>query len=166
MLHIVKLGNPVLEKVCTPVTEFDDTLRETIERMFVAMEHADGVGLAAPQVGLPLRCFVIEIQDVVRRAFVNPQIIQTSLDEVVMEEGCLSLPGVFREVKRPRSVTVQAQDEYGRPFTLSADGLYGRCIQHEYDHLNGKLFIDHLDEAQRELAIKLVKRKNRHGFLS
>ena len=163
MMHIVKLGNPVLGAQCTPVDGFDDQLKQTVQEMFEAMEKADGVGLAAPQVGLSKRFFVIEIKDEVRRAFINPQIVQTSMDEVVMEEGCLSVPGVYREVKRPRQVTVQAQDVDGRPFTVTADGLYGRCIQHEYDHLNGILFIDHLDDEAKEQAVKLFKRKNRFG---
>ncbi len=163
MLHILKLGNPVLSQQCAPVTEFNEELKKTVEGMFEAMEKADGVGLAAPQVGIPKRFFVIEIKDEVRRAFINPQIMQTSMDEVMMEEGCLSVPGVYREVKRPRQVTVQAQDVDGKPFTVTADGLYGRCIQHEYDHLNGVLFIDHLDEVEKEQAVKLFKRKNRFG---
>jgi peptide deformylase len=117
--------------------------------MFSAMDNGKGVGLAAPQVGRPERFFVIKTDDGKPRVFINPEITRTSEDLVDYEEGCLSIPGVWANVKRPRLVTVQAYNEKGRPFVLDADGLLARVIQHENDHLNGKLFIDHLGDFKR-----------------
>lgn len=160
-LKIVLMGSDVLRAQCAPVTTFDAALREEVDAMFLAMEKADGVGLAGPQVNDPRRLFVVEVPGEGKRAFINPQIMETSMEETVMEEGCLSIPGVYDEVRRPVRVTVQAQDVDGRPFTVKADGLYARAIQHEYDHLNGILFIDHLDEEEQAKDIKAFERKNR-----
>jgi peptide deformylase len=117
--------------------------------------------LAAPQVGVLKRLFVIEIRDEVKQVFINPQIIQTSVETCVMEEGCLSIPGIWHDITRPEKITVQAQDVDGKPFTVTAGGLYARAIQHEYDHLNGVLFIDHLDKAEEEKVVESYQRKHR-----
>lgn len=163
MLKIEKLGSDELRETASAVETFDDGLKQLVGDMFETMEKADGVGLAGPQVNVSKRLFVVEIPGEVKKAFINPQIVQTSMEEVVMEEGCLSLPGLYREVKRPARVTVQAQDVDGKPFTVTADGLYGRCIQHEFDHLNGVLFIDHLDPEAKEQAMDSYNRKHRFG---
>ena len=113
--------------------------------MFVNMIDANGVGLAGPQAGISKRIFVIIADDEVRRVFINPQIISTSAELCDYEEGCLSIPGVYENIKRPAKVTVQAFNEKGRPFTLEADGLLARIIQHENDHLDGHVFIDRGD---------------------
>lgn len=160
MLEIVTYGDPVLREKCTPVEKFDDGLRILVKGMFEALEDAQGVGLAGPQVGVAKRLFVIEIENEVKKAFINPQIIETSVEMVDREEGCLSLPDLWYHLQRPARVTVQAFDVHGKPFTVHADGLYARALQHEYDHLDGKLFIDHLDPAEEEKAIRKYEKRN------
>lgn len=146
MLKIYTLGDEVLRKVAEPVAEVNDEIRELINGMYEAMEAAEGVGLAGPQVGHSLRLFVAKADDDVRRAFINPQLIATSEEIGDYDEGCLSLPKVYETIRRPVRVTVQALNEQGKPFTIEADGLLARIIQHEIDHLNGILFIDRGDE--------------------
>ncbi|MCR5289007.1 MAG: peptide deformylase [Treponema sp.] len=145
MIKIYKLGEQVLREQAQPVSEVTDEIRQLLEDMFEAMIEANGVGLAGPQVGKSLRLFVAIADDDVRRVFINPQIIATSEEQSDYEEGCLSIPGVYESIQRPTRVTVQALNENGKPFTLEADGLLARIIQHEYDHLNGTLFIDRGD---------------------
>lgn len=166
MLDITLMGDEVLREKCQPVTKFDDGLRILVDAMYETLEEADGVGLAGPQVDVPSRLFVIAIKDEVKKTFVNPQIVQTSMEECVMEEGCLSVPGVWHDVSRPSKVTIQAQDVDGKPFTITADGLYARAIQHEFDHLNGVLFIDHLSPEEKEKMVLLFKKKNRKALKS
>ena len=146
-MRITKLGEEILRQKAQPVSaeEINDELRSFIDEMFAAMEAADGVGLAGPQAGVSKRFFVVVADDGIRRVFINPQIISTSADLLDYEEGCLSVPGVYETIKRPAKVTVQALNERGRRFTLDADGLLARIIQHEYDHLEGILFIDRGD---------------------
>ena len=151
MLDIMKLGEEVLREKCTPVTEFDDGLRILIQAMYETMEEADGIGLAAPQVGVDKRFFVVGLPDGTKKEFINPQITGTSVETSPYEEGCLSLPNVYHEVIRPSKVIVSAQDMNGNPFTLKASGLMARVIQHEYDHLDGVLFIDHLSDEEKEV---------------
>ncbi|MFA5446938.1 MAG: peptide deformylase [Sphaerochaeta sp.] len=150
MLDIYTLGEEILREKCKPVKVFDDALRLLIDAMFDTMEEANGVGLAAPQVGVDSRLFVLNIPDWGKGVFVNPQIIETSTELTCAEEGCLSIPGLWHDVERPESITVQAQDEKGKAFTLKADGLLARAIQHENDHLNGVLFIDRLEAEEKE----------------
>ena len=139
ILEIVKIGDDVLREKCTPVKEFDSAFKMLTSAMLDELLEADGVGLAAPQVGIPQRFFVVDIRDGKKYVFANPEIIETSIEEGPYEEGCLSIPGVYHEVIRPLKVKVQARDENGKLFNLSADGLLARVIQHEYDHLEGKL---------------------------
>ena len=136
LLDVAKLGEEVLRKKAEPVAEINDEIRALVEDMFETMIEKDGVGLAAPQIGKSLRLFVVIADDDVRRVFINPQIISTSAEMVDFEEGCLSVPQVYESISRPKKVTVQAFNENGRPFTLEADGLLARVIQHEYDHLD------------------------------
>jgi len=170
-MTIRKLGDEVLHQKCEKITVFDKELKTLEEEMYKAMRKADGVGLAGPQVGVTKRIFVIEIPaEDVMQTFVNPEIVETSVETGVYSEGCLSLPGLEHEIERPLKVTVCAQDTDGKPFTVSAEGLYARAIQHENDHLNGILYIDHLDNAEKtrmeHLFVKkqeaLKKAKRRH----
>ena len=151
-MRITKLGEEILRQKAEPVKpeEINDELRSFLNEMFEAMIEADGVGLAGPQAGISKRLFVVIADDDVRRVFINPQIISTSAEMVDFEEGCLSVPQVYESISRPKKVTVQAFNENGRPFTLEADGLLARVIQHEYDHLDGILFIDRGDKAFAE----------------
>lgn len=145
MLRICKLGEEVLREKSVPVAEVNDDIRKLAEDMFETMIEANGVGLACPQIGMNIRMFVVIADDDVRRVFINPQIISTSAELSDYEEGCLSVPQVYEKISRPAKVTVQALNERGRPFTLEADGLLARVIQHENDHLDGVIFIDRGD---------------------
>ena len=140
---IVYLPNPVLRKVAKPVTEFDDALQTLIDDMFDTLYDANGVGLAAPQIGVSKQISVIDVQDGKTGPFViiNPTITE-SHGEKPFQEGCLSVPGSFDTVVRAECVTVHALNRHGEPFDISGDGLLGECLQHEIDHLNGKLYID------------------------
>ncbi|MBB5226827.1 peptide deformylase [Treponema ruminis] len=160
-MKIYKLGEEVLRKKAVPVQpeDINDSLRETFNEMFQTMLDADGVGLAAPQIGDSRRYFVIISDDDVRRVFINPQIVSTSNDLCDYDEGCLSLPGFNETIKRPSKVTVQALNENGKPFTLSADGLLARIIQHEYDHLEGIVYIDRGDPNFAADVTEKMKRR-------
>jgi peptide deformylase len=161
MLDIMKLGDEVLREKCKPVTEFDDALRILIQAMYETMEEANGIGLAAPQVGVDKRFFVVGLPDGTKKEFINPQITGTSVETSPYEEGCLSLPEVYHEVIRPSKVIIEAQDMNGNPFTLKASGLMARVIQHEYDHLDGVLFIDHLSEEEKGKVVRAYEKKSR-----
>ena len=163
-MKIYKLGEEILRKKAVPVEpgEINDEMRALFDEMFETMTAADGVGLAAPQIGISKRFFVIISDDNVRRVFVNPQIIATSNDLCDYEEGCLSLPGVSETIKRPSKVTVQALDENGKPFMLEADELLARIIQHENDHLDGILYIDKGDaDFKKKVEEQFAKREER-----
>ena len=149
-MKIYCVGDEILNKVAEPVKNVDSSIKELSREMIETMHKANGIGLAAPQVGLSLRMFVTDVENDNPRVFINPQIIKTSIEENTYEEGCLSVPGIWAEVKRPAEVTIQAYNEKGNPFTLEARGVLARCIQHEYDHLNGILFINKVDEKKRE----------------
>lgn len=163
MLDIMKLGEEVLREKCTPVTEFDDSLRILIQAMYETMEEANGIGLAAPQVGVNKRFFVVGLPDGTKKEFINPQITGTSVETSPYEEGCLSLPDVYHDVIRPSKVIVTAMDMNGNPFTLKASGLMARVIQHEYDHLDGVLFIDHLSEEEKSKVVRAYEKKSRRN---
>ena len=160
-MRITKLGEDILRQVAEPVKpeEITDDFRAFINEMFEAMISADGVGLAGPQAGISKRVFVVIADDNVRRVFINPQIISTSADLCDYEEGCLSVPGIYENIQRPAKVTVQAFNEKGKPFTLEADGLLARIIQHENDHLDGYLFIDRGDPEFAEKTINQFKKR-------
>ena len=145
LLRITKIGEEILRQKAQPVEEINDEIRQLANDMLETMIDADGVGLAAPQIGRSIRMFVIMADDDVKRVFINPQIIKTSNEVGPYDEGCLSIPQVYETIVRPLQVTVQAYDENGKRFTLDADGLLARCIQHEHDHLDGVLYIDRGD---------------------
>ena len=150
MLSIVKLGDPVLIKHSIVVPDINDEVRTLIANMFETMEKGKGVGLAAVQVGELLRIFVTKVPGDSQRVFINPDILETSIEQVTMEEGCLSIPGLYTDVVRPTSVRIQAWNEKGRPFSLSAEDYLARVIQHELDHLNGILFIDRVGPKKKQ----------------
>ena len=159
ILEITKLGEDILRQKAQPVAEVNDEIRKLAEDMFETMIDAEGVGLACPQVGKPLRMFVLIADDDVRRVFINPQIIKTSEEVSDYDEGCLSIPQVYETITRPAKVTVQALNEKGKPFTLEADGFLARIIQHEYDHLDGILYIDRGDKAFAEKTEAQFKKR-------
>ena len=155
------MGEDILRDECSDVKEFGDEIKMLSDAMIDTLDEADGVGLAGPQVGVPEKIFVVHIRGEEPMVFINPVITETSIETGVYEEGCLSIPGVYHDVVRPLAVTIQAQDVKGKVFTLKADGLLARVIQHENDHLHGKLYIDHLDEKEREKVVKAYEKKNR-----
>ena len=161
MLDIITLGDDVLRTECSDIKEFDSALRMLVDAMYDTLEEAAGVGLAGPQVGVSEKLFVVHIPGGEKLAFINPEIVETSIEEGPYEEGCLSIPGVYHDVIRPLKVTVQAQDVNGKPFTVKADGLLARVIQHENDHLHGKLYIDHLSDKEKEKMIRIYEKKNK-----
>lgn len=164
MLHIYKLGEPVLRQKAQPIDNVTDEIKALAEEMLETMIEANGVGLAAPQIGKSIRMFVIIADDDVRRVFINPQIISTSSELVDYEEGCLSIPEVYESIKRPAKVTIQALNEKGKPFTLEADGFLARIIQHENDHLDGTVFIDRGDaDFAKKTADKFAKRAEHYA---
>jgi len=153
MLEIVTFGSEILTKKAQPVAEINADIKALAEGMFDAMERGRGVGLAGPQVGSTLRIFVTNIEGDQKRVFINPEIVLTSQEQVEIEEGCLSLPRLYLDVTRPESVRMQAWNERGRPFTIEAGGFLARVLLHEYDHLEGVLFIDRLAPAKRDKAL-------------
>jgi peptide deformylase len=156
---IVQVGDPVLSTPCAPVEEFDDALRQLLADMFASMYAADGVGLAANQIGVGLQVFVYDCPDADQRfhrgVMINPTLLEPQtryLDED--DEGCLSVKGQFAELARPDFATVRGVDHEGNPIEKSGDGLLARCLQHEYDHLQGMLFIDRLSARKRKKVLK------------
>jgi peptide deformylase len=150
MLSIVKLGEPILKKHSVVVPDINERIHGLVTEMIETMEKGKGVGLAAVQVGELMRLFVTKIPGDSARVFINPDILETSIEQVSMEEGCLSIPGLYTDVTRPSAVRVQAWNAKGRPFILSAEDYLARVIQHELDHLNGILFIDRVGPKKRE----------------
>ena len=166
ILSIVKYGDPILTKTAEAVTEFDQNLSKLVDNMFETMYGAPGVGLAAPQVGLLKRLFVMDCSSGKEKkrkiALINP-VIETEEGEQIGEEGCLSFPGIFVEVKRPQRVVVRAQDIDGSTMTLDIMDLEARCVSHETDHLDGELFIEYLSPLKRDLTKRKIKKRIRQG---
>lgn len=161
MLKIVRLGDDVLTKHASVIPKVDRSISDLAGAMIEAMHGERGIGLAGPQVAELKRLFVTHAEGDEPRVFINPQIIQTSNELVTLEEGCLSIPGVYADVVRPASVIVQAWNERGRPFTLEAGAMLARVIQHENDHLNGILFLDHIDEKKRLRLVKQFEKRQK-----
>jgi peptide deformylase len=160
---IYETPDPVLRQISKPVETFDGELKTLIADMFETMYEAPGIGLAAVQVGVPIRLLVIDLQepeeeggDPVRdpRVFVNPEILWTSDHDIPYTEGCLSVPEQYAEVMRPDRIRARWQDSDGRTYEEELDGLLAVCLQHEMDHLNGVLFIDHLSRLKRDMVLK------------
>jgi peptide deformylase len=164
ILEILEFPDPRLRTKAKPVAKVDERIRTLIADMFETMYAAPGIGLAASQVNVHERLLVIDISEDRSQplAFINPEIVKRSGDEET-EEGCLSVPGIFEKVKRSKSITVRALDRHGIAFEMDADELLAVCIQHEMDHLEGKLFVDYLSELKRtRIRGKLEKeRKDR-----
>ncbi len=159
MLSIVTLGADILRKHSVLVPDFNGDIHTLIEQMFETMHHGKGVGLAAVQVGKLFRLFITHVGGDRPRVFINPDILTTSIEQESIEEGCLSIPGINADVVRPAAVRVQAWNEKGRPFSLDAENMLARVIQHEMDHLNGVLFIDRLDPKKRERLLKAYQQQ-------
>jgi peptide deformylase len=151
ILDIRVLGDPILRQATTPVTAMTDELRRLIADMFDTMHHARGIGLAAPQVGRTERIAIVEVDDD-RLVLINPVVVGGE-GRAKGEEGCLSIPDIYADVERPKAVTVRALDEGFEPYEVEATELLARCIQHEIDHLDGKLFLDYLSVLKRTAAL-------------
>ena len=166
VLDIRVLGDPVLREETKPVAGVTDELRELVKNMFETMDLAKGIGLAAPQVGRSERVAVIGVEDD-RFAIINPEIVESDAKRAKAEEGCLSIPDVYGDVERPARVRVRAMDLEGKTFEVEAGDLLARCLQHEIDHLHGKLFVDYLSLLKRRTAMaKWAKEKDRYpGFI-
>jgi len=151
LLDIHVLGSPILRQETTPVERMTDELRRLTDDMIATMHAAKGIGLAAPQIGRPERIAVIDVEDN-PIVIVNPEIVMTE-GSAKAEEGCLSIPEIYGDVERPARVTIRALDRNGERFELQATELLARCLQHEIDHLHGKLFIDYLSFLKRRSAL-------------
>lgn len=162
LLPILRYPDPRLKKVATPVTQFDDKLAKLTQDMAETMYAAPGVGLAATQVDVHKRVIVIDVSEESNKlmVFINPEIVQTSAECKSYDEGCLSVPGFYEAVERPATVKVRAQDVKGEFFEMECDELLAVCIQHEMDHLNGKVFVEYLSQLkQTRIKNKLKKRE-------
>ncbi|MES2757825.1 MAG: peptide deformylase [Pseudomonadota bacterium] len=160
LLNILRYPDPRLHKVATPVTEFGDRLRTLVDDMAETMYDAPGVGLAASQVDVHEQVVLVDTSDTKDdlKVFINPQITWASDEKQVYDEGCLSVPGIYDGVERPCRVKVRALGLDGKPFELEADGLLAVCIQHEMDHLMGKVFVEYLSPLKRNrIKAKMVK---------
>jgi peptide deformylase len=161
--EILVVPNPVLKQLSEPVAQVDDQLRALMDDMLETMYAAPGIGLAAIQIGVPKRIIVMDLaregEDKQPRHFVNPEILWRSDETQGYEEGCLSVPEYFDEVQRPARVKLRYLNYHGETVEEDAEGLFAVCIQHEMDHLDGVLFIDHLSRLKREQAVKKVKKQ-------
>ena len=159
---ILTVPDPVLKQVSAPVEVVDDALRALMDDMLESMYAAPGIGLAAVQVGAPVRVIVMDLaredEPPAPRYFINPEITWASEEMAVREEGCLSVPEIYDEVERPAQVGLKYLNYQGETVEEDAEGLLAVCIQHEMDHLNGVLFIDHLSRLKRDRAIAKVKK--------
>ncbi len=160
VLDILRYPDSRLHTVAKPVAEVDDAIRKLVADMADTMYEAPGIGLAATQVDVHLRVIVIDVSEARDdlKVFINPEILETSAESKVYEEGCLSVPGIYDEVERPDQVTVKALGLDGKPFITRADGVLAVCLQHEIDHLNGKVFVQYLSRLkQSRIRNKLTK---------
>ncbi len=163
ILRILEVPHPVLKKRAAPVERIDEEVRRLVRDMFETMYEAPGIGLAAPQVGVGRRVCVIDVSEEKNRplCLVNPRITWRSENLATAEEGCLSLPDQYAEVTRPEAVEVLYLDENGAERSLRAEGLLARCIQHEVDHLDGILFIDHISALKRNMILRKLAKARR-----
>jgi peptide deformylase len=146
IMPIIKMDNPVLHQKAKKVRKTDDSIQKLIDNMIETMHDIEGLGLAAPQVGVPLQVVVIQLPDKEEAiTLINPEVVKISEETEMMTEGCLSLPGYNGEVKRSTSITVKARDRQGKPIRIKGEGLIAQALQHETDHINGIVFVDHLE---------------------
>ena len=164
---LVILPDSKLRLVSEPIKDITDEIRRLAEDMLDTMYDAPGVGLAAIQVGVPVRMVTMDVSksDDERQPLVliNPEITWSSEEKRAYEEGCLSIPEYYEEVERPKSVRVKFLDRDGKPQEIEADGLLGTCLQHEIDHINGVLFIDHISKLKRDMVLKKFKKAAKRG---
>ena len=162
VLNVLHYPDERLRTVAKPVAEVNDAIRELVSDMFETMYAENGIGLAATQVDVHLQVVVMDISEErnERRVFINPKIIEAD-GQAMGDEGCLSVPGSYAEVERAEHIRVKALDEQGQEFILEADGLLAVCVQHELDHLKGKLFIDYLSPLKRERIRKKLEKEAR-----
>ncbi len=170
ILPILETPNPILKTVSKPVENFDASLQTLIDDMFATMYAAPGIGLAAIQVGVAQRVLVIDLQEhdedsdeLVRdpRVFINPEILEESEETAVYNEGCLSVPDQYADVERPAAVKARWQDRTGAEHIELIEGMLATCLQHEMDHLEGVLFIDHLSKLKRDMIIKKLAKQRK-----
>ena len=164
LIPIIKVPDPILRKTAKPVTEITDGIRQLLDDMEATMYDAPGIGLAAPQVNIGQRVIVMDCgKDDAPKLFkmINPEIIRESDARAILEEGCLSIPDQTADVERPAEVEVRYLDEAGEMQSLSANGLLAACVQHEIDHLNGVLFIDHISRLKRDMILRRVMKEMR-----
>ncbi len=163
ILNILEFPDPRLRTIAKPVEQVDDALRQLIDDMFETMYDAPGIGLAATQVNVHKRVVVMDLSEDKSepRVFINPEfeILTDQVDQY--QEGCLSVPGFYENVDRPQQVRIKALDRDGQPYELIAEGLLAVCIQHECDHLNGKLFVDYLSTLKRDRIKKKLEKQHR-----
>ncbi|WP_156850654.1 peptide deformylase [Bartonella refiksaydamii] len=160
---LITLPNPILREVSKPVEHIDSTLRKLADDMLNTMYDAQGIGLAAVQIGIPLRMLVIDVsRDDIQKnplVIINPKILWLSDERNIYKEGCLSIPEYYAEVERPKRLCVRYQDRQGKQTEIEADDLLATCLQHEIDHLNGCLFIDHISKIKRDMVIRKFKKR-------
>ncbi|MGB5078157.1 MAG: peptide deformylase [Sphingorhabdus sp.] len=172
ILPILEVPDPRLKTISTPVDAFDDNLKRLVNDMLETMYAAPGIGLAAIQVGIPKRVLVIDLQEpgeegeVIRnpRVFINPEILDPSSEHSLYNEGCLSVPDQYAEVERPSKIRVRWQDLDGNAHEEEMDNLMATCLQHEMDHLEGILFIDHLSRLKRQMVLKKIEKARKLGI--
>jgi peptide deformylase len=175
LLPIIETPDPILRQISTPVEEVTDELRKLIDDMFQTMYAAPGIGLAAIQVGVPKRLLVIDLQEPEEEGgepvreplvFINPEILQASDTLQIYSEGCLSVPDMYAEVERPDRIRARWLDRDGKSHEEEIDGLLAICLQHEMDHLEGILFIDHLSRLKRDMIIKKLAKARKERALA
>ena len=162
LLPIITIPDPILRKVSTPVEKVDAALLKLADDMLATMYEAPGIGLAAIQIGVAKRMFVLDVADDDEGpnplVIINPEIVATGPDLRLHEEGCLSIPDVLVEIERPSTCTVRYIDRAGKQQTLEAEGLLSTAIQHEFDHLNGRMIIDFMSRLKRDMVIRKFKK--------
>ena len=165
LLRILHYPDPRLHKVAAEVNGVDDNIRKLIKDMAETMYAAPGVGLAATQVDVHKRVIVVDISETHDQlnTFINPKIVEAS-GTADREEGCLSVPGIYEKVRRAEQVTVTALDQRGRPFSLEAEGMLAVCIQHEIDHLDGKVFVEYLSRLKQQRILAKLKKQLRQAM--
>lgn len=166
VLDILEFPDPRLRTVAQPVDDVDDDLRRLIDDMFETMYQAPGIGLAATQVNVHKRVLVVDVSEERNdpRVFINPEVTPLTEEKGSLEEGCLSVPGFNEAVERPERVHVKALDRNGEAFEREVEGLLAVCLQHELDHLNGRLFVDHISRLKRQrIRKKLEKQQKQHA---
>ena len=166
LLNILEFPDPRLRKVAEPITEVNDSIRQLCKDMFETMYDAPGIGLAATQVNVHKRLLVCDVSEDQSQplVFINPEIEESSEQLSSYDEGCLSVPGYFEPVERPEKVTIKALNEQGEAFHMEMDNMLATCVQHEIDHLNGKLFVDYISPIKRQrIRSKLEKQQKKRS---